>query len=31
VLITVRVPGAHNVLWDAYSETADAVAEFLST
>jgi lipase len=30
VLITVRVPGAHNVLWDAYSETADAVADFLS-
>jgi lipase len=24
------VPGAHNVLWDAYPETADAVAAFLA-
>jgi lipase len=31
VLVTARVPGAHNVLWDAYPETAAAVAEFLST
>ena len=31
LLITARVPGAHNVLWDAYSETGDAVADFLST
>jgi lipase len=31
VLITARVPGAHNVLWDAYPETAEAVAEFFST
>lgn len=31
VLVTARVPGAHNVLWDAYSETADGVTEFLSS
>lgn len=30
LLVTARVPGAHNVLWDAYDETADAVASFLS-
>ena len=25
----VHVPGGHNVLWDAYEETADAIAAFL--
>jgi lipase len=29
LLETVPVPGAHNVLWDAYPETAGAVAAFL--
>jgi pimeloyl-ACP methyl ester carboxylesterase len=26
---TVAVPGGHMVIWDAYEETADAVARFL--
>ncbi len=26
----VTVPGGHGVLWDAFDETADAVAAFLS-
>jgi lipase len=26
----LRVPGGHSVLWDAYDETADAVARFLA-
>jgi pimeloyl-ACP methyl ester carboxylesterase len=26
----VSVPGGHIVLWDAYEDTADAVAEFLA-
>jgi lipase len=30
LLVSARVPGAHYVLWDAYAETADAVAAFLS-
>lgn len=30
LLEIVRVPGGHVVLWDAYEETADAVAEFLA-
>jgi pimeloyl-ACP methyl ester carboxylesterase len=29
VLTTMRVTGGHNVLWDAYSDTADAVTAFL--
>jgi lipase len=29
LLQTVPVPGAHNVLWDAYPETATAIATFL--
>jgi lipase len=28
---TVRVPGAHNVLWDSFQETATAVAAFLAS
>jgi hypothetical protein len=24
------VPGGHNVLWDAFDETADAVVRFLA-
>lgn len=30
LLETAPVPGAHNVLWDAYQETADAVSAFLA-
>jgi lipase len=30
LLTTVRVPGGHNVLWDAFDATADAVEAFLS-
>jgi lipase len=30
LLAAVTVPGGHIVLWDAYDETADAVAEFLA-
>ncbi|MBA2614978.1 MAG: alpha/beta hydrolase [Actinobacteria bacterium] len=29
-LEVVRVPGGHTMLWDAFDETADAVARFLS-
>ena len=28
-LEAVTVPGGHVVLWDAFAETADAVAEFV--
>lgn len=31
LLVTVRVAGAHYVLWDAYAETADAVAAFVGS
>ena len=27
----VAVPGGHNVLWDAFEETADAVERFLAS
>lgn len=30
LLEVVRVPGAHNVLWDAFDETAEAVGRFLA-
>ena len=30
-LEVVTVPGGHDVLWDAFAETADAVAEFIGT
>jgi hypothetical protein len=30
-IASVVVPGGHTVLWDAFTETADAIERFLTT